>query len=249
MPVLLAPPRWSGNVVMDTRKLETIRITALHHVQRYNLAYPSSTSCQYRHARRKLREGGKPSTHARAWYTRFVLEVERIYSSSVYACSAGTAAAFDLLQAAIDAALLDLLIDGCTRRLAGCRAFVEEANKAMRPGPQNRKPRHGVAKRRSRSDGYQSMKLIERKHIFIDISRSQHPEATCASPPAELSLAECGMGILPMNHGRDARATRDQLPILGLYKTSKEDIYDVARHTGDSQELAATKFPLSPAEG
>ncbi len=188
---------------MDTRKLETIRITALHHVQRCTPTYPSSTSCQYRHAHRKLREGGKPCTHARAWYTRFVLEVERIYSCSVYACAAGTAAAFDLLQAAIDAALPELLIDRCTRRLAGSSAFVQEANKALRPGPLNGRPRPSVAKNRSGSDGQRSMRLTERKRILIDIRRSQHPDATYASPPVHLSLTapnldlvvECGCRV------------------------------------------------------
>ncbi len=208
---------------MDARKLETTRKTAIDPVQRCTPACPSSTSCRFRRARRKLREGGKPCTREVLPYTRFVLEVERIYGCSVYACAAGTATAFDLLQAANDAAPFELLLDRCTRCQADLRAFAEEASKAERPGPLNGRPRPSVAKDRSRSDGRRSMRLTERKRILIDIHRALHPGATCASPPAELSLAECGMGILPMNHGRDARATRDQLQILNslTYKSIK----------------------------
>ena len=195
---------------MDARKLETTRIAALQHVQRCTPTCPSSTSCRFRRARRTLREGGKPCTHARAWYTRFVLEVERIYGCSVYACAAGTAAAFDLLQAAIDAALPELLIDRRTRRQAGSRAFVQEANKANGPGPQNGSPRQSVAKNRSRSDGHRSMRLTERKRILIDIHRALHLGAISASPPAQLSLTEL--------------------------ETRKEDTYDVVLYDGDSPE-------------
>ena len=169
---------------MDARKLETTRKTAIDPVQRCTPACPSSTSCRFRRARRKLREGGKPCTHARAWYTRFVLEVER--SSE----GAAPIFAFDLLQAANDAALLELLLDGCTKRQADLRAFAEEASKAERPGPLDGRPRQSVAKNRSRSDGRRSMRLTERKRILIDIRRAQHPGATFASPPAELSLAK-----------------------------------------------------------
>jgi len=185
---------------MDTKRLETIRITALDHVQRCRPTHPSSTTCRSRHERSLLRFR-EPCTRELLRYRRFASKVAR--------GSEGAAPiyAFDLIEAAIDAALFDLLIDGCKKRLAGYRAFVEEANKAMRPGPQNRIPRQPVANRRSRSDGYQSMKLTERKHIFIDIRRSQHPEATFASPPVQLSLAELNLA----------------------YTIDKEDIYDPNR--------------------
>ena len=173
---------------MDDRKLETTRIAVLQHVQRCTPTCPSSTSCRFRRARRKLREGGKPSTHARAWYTRFVLEVERIYGCSVYACAAGPAAAFDLLQSANDAVLFELLLDRRTRCQAGSSAFAEEASKALRPGPLNGRPRQRVAKNRSRSQGPSSMRLTERKHTLIDIRRALHLGATFASPPDHLSL-------------------------------------------------------------
>ncbi len=173
---------------MDAGKLETTRDTALDHVQRCTPSCPSSTSCRFRRARRKLREGGKPCTHARAWYTRFVLEVERVYGCSVYACDAGTAAAFDLLQAANDAALIELLLDGCKKCQAGSSAFAEEASKALRPGPLNGSPRQSVARNRSRSQGPSSMRLTERKHTLIDIHRALHHGAISASSPAHLSL-------------------------------------------------------------
>ncbi len=211
---------------MDAIKLETTRNTAIDPVQRCTPTCPSSTSCRFRHARRKLREGGKPCTHARAWHTRFVLKVPRIYGSSLYTSAilslaylrAGTAAPRDLLQAANDAALFELLIDSGTWCQADWRALIEEANKAERPGPLNGRPRQSVAQNRSRSDGRRSMRLTERKRILIDIHRALHHGAILASPPAQLSLTECGMGILPMNHGRDARAT---LLILGLVHANR----------------------------
>jgi len=138
---------------MDARKLETTRETALDPVQRCTPACPSSTSCRFRHARRKLREGGKPCTHARAWHTRFALKVPRIYGCSVYTCASGTADPRDLAQAANDVALTELLIDGYKKCQADWRALIEEANKAERPGPLNGRPRQSVAKNRSRSDG------------------------------------------------------------------------------------------------
>jgi len=211
---------------MDTKRLETIRITALQHVQRYNLAYPSSTTCRSWHERSLLRYGD-PCTPKSLWDTRFAFKVTRGSEGAVPIYM------FDLLQAAIDAALIELLIDGCKKRLADCRAFVEEANKAMRPGP--------ALKNRSRSGVLRSMKLTERKHIFIDISRSQHPEATCTSPPAELSLADF----------------RFMQSVLEL---DKEDIYDIARHDSDSPEpnslslwerarvrVERLRWPLAPA--
>jgi len=173
---------------MDTKRLETIRITALQHVQRCRPTYPSSTTCRYGHERSLLRLH-EPWTPKCLRYRRFVFKVtpDSEGAAPIYA--------FDLLQAAIDAALLELLLDGCTKRLAGFRAFVEEANKAMRPGPQNRIPRQRVANRRSRSGVLRSMKLTERKHIFIDISRSQHPEATYTSPPEHLSLMQTVLNL------------------------------------------------------
>jgi len=165
---------------MDTKRLETIRITALQHVQRYNLAYPSSTTCRPRHERSLLRFR-EPCTRELLRYRRFASKVTRRSEG------AAPIYAFDLIEAAIDAALLELLIDGCKKRLAGSRAFVEEANKAMRPGP--------ALKNRSRSKGYESMKLTERKRIFIDIRRAQHPEATFASPPDHLSLMQAVLNL------------------------------------------------------
>ncbi len=176
---------------MDARKLETTRKTAIDHVQRCTPACPSSTSCRFRRARRKLREGGKPCTR-QIRHSRFVLEVER--------SSEGAAAiyAFDLLQAANDTVLFELLLDRRTRCQAGSSAFAEEANKALRPGPQNRRKRGltqetclspvSMADRRSRSGVLRSMKLTERKRILIDIRRALHLGATFASPPGHLSL-------------------------------------------------------------
>ena len=173
---------------MDARKLETTRIAALQHVQRCTPTCPSSTSCRFRHARRKLRERGKPCTHARAWYTRFALKVPRIYGCSLYTCAFGTADPRGLAQAANDAVLFELLLDRRTRCQAGSSAFAEEASKALRPGPLNGRPRQRVAKNRSRSQGPSSMRLAERKHILIDIHRALHHGAIFASPPAHLSL-------------------------------------------------------------
>ena len=117
---------------MDVRKLETTRDTALKYVRRCKPACPSSTSCRFRHARRTLREGGKPCTHARAWYTRFALKVPRIYGCSLYTSAilslaylrAGTADPRDLAQAANDTVLFELLLDRRTRCQADWRAFV-----------------------------------------------------------------------------------------------------------------------------
>ena len=137
---------------MDDRKLETTRDTALKYVQRCTPTCPSSTSCRFRHARRKLRERGKPCTHAPAWQTRFALEVPRIYGCSLYTCAYGTADPRDLAQAANDTALTELLIDSGTWRQADWRALIDEANKAERPGPGIRRPRPGVVKDRSGSE-------------------------------------------------------------------------------------------------
>ena len=200
---------------MDTKRLETIRFTALDHVQRYNLACPSSTTCRSRHERSLLRLR-EPCTREVLRDRRFVLEVTR--------CSEGAAAtyAFDLLKAAIDAALLELLIDPCKKRLAGSRAFVQEANKAIGPGPQNGRPRQSVAKNRSKSDGHRSMRLTERKRILIDIHRALYLGAISASPPDYLSL------------------------IQTLLEIAKEDIYDIARYDVCGTDA---KFPLPPCRG
>jgi len=107
---------------MDTKNLETIRLAALKHVQRCTPTCPSSTTCRFRHKRKHLRNG-EPCMHEFLHYRRFVLEVTQGQT------------AFDLMQAATDAALLDLLIDGCKKRLADWRALVEEANLAEQPGP------------------------------------------------------------------------------------------------------------------
>ncbi len=181
---------------MDDRKLETTRDTALRHVQRCTPACPSSTSCRFRHARRKLREGGKPCTHARAWYRRFVLEVERIYGCSAFA------AAFDLLQAAADAALLDLLVDRCARRLAVSSAFIEEANEALRPGPAGRRSRPGVTKTDHRPEVNMLMRLMRRKNKLINTCRALRQDATDASSPEQPSLAEFMQGIMEIG-GQD----------------------------------------------
>ena len=185
---------------MDDRKLETRRIAALQHVQRCTPTCPSSTSCRFRRARRKLREGGKPCTREILPHTRFVLEVERVYGCSVYACDAGTAAAFDFLQSANDTVLFELLIDRRTRFQAGSSAFAEEASKALRPGPLNGRPRQTVAQNRSRSLGPSSMRLAERKHILIDLRRALHHGATFASPPAHLSLTELMETVVPVSY-------------------------------------------------
>ncbi len=155
---------------MDTKNLEMIGITAQQHVQRCTPTYPSSTTCRSRHERSLLRLH-EPYTRELLRYRRFVFKVTR--------GSEGAAPmyAFDLLRPAIDVALFELLIGRCTKRLAGWRAFVEEADKAIEPGPTNRNrgPLQGVAKlpkgaetclyplsSRSRSQGYRSMKLTER---------------------------------------------------------------------------------------
>ena len=156
---------------MDARKLETTRDTALKYVQRCTPACPSSASCRFRRARRKLREGGRPCTREVLRYKRFVLEVTQGQT------------AFDLLQAAMDAALLDLLVDRCARRLAVSPAFVEEANKANRPGP--------GAEARLRPEVNMLMRLIRRKNKLIDKCRALRQDATNASPPEEVpSLCE-----------------------------------------------------------
>ena len=175
---------------MDVTKLETTRNTAIDHVQRCKPACPSSTSCRFRHARRNLRERGKPRTHAPAWQTRFALKVPRTYGCSLYTCAYGTADPRDLMQAATDTALTELLLDSGTWRQADWRALIEEANKAERPGPGYRRSRHGVIKDRSGSEDRRSMRLTERKHILIDMRRAMHPGAPVASPPAHLSLTD-----------------------------------------------------------
>ena len=71
-----AGTRWRGNEVMDTKRLETIRITALDHVQRCRPTYPSSTTCRYWHARKTLRSR-EPCTRELLRYRRFAFEVTR----------------------------------------------------------------------------------------------------------------------------------------------------------------------------
>jgi len=154
---------------MDDRKLETTRDTALKYVQRCTPACPSSTSCRFRRARRKLREGGRPCTREVLRYKRFVLEVTQGQT------------AFDLLQAANDAALLDLLVDRCARRLAASSAFVEEANEALRPG--------SAAKTSHRPEVNMLMRLMRRKNKLIDKCRALRQDATDTSSPEDLPLA------------------------------------------------------------
>jgi len=160
---------------MDTKKLETIRLAALKHVQRCIPTCPSSTTCRFRHKRKPLRNG-EPCMRELLHYRRFVLEVTRGSDGAV------PIHAFDLMQAAMDAALLDLLIDRCTQRLAGFRAFVEEANKAIGP--------------RFRPEVNLLMRLIRRKHRLIDKCRALRHDATDTSPPAELPLAQFMKGIM-----------------------------------------------------
>ena len=175
---------------MDARKLETTRNTAIDPVQRCTPSCPSSTSCRYRHARKKLREGGEPCTPEVLRDRWFALKVPRIYGCSLYTCASGTAAPRDLAEAANDAALIELLLDSGRKCQADSRALIEEANKAARPGPRIRRPRPGVVKNRSGSGVLPSMRLIERKRILIDIHRALHLGATFASPPDHLSLIE-----------------------------------------------------------
>ena len=185
---------------MDTKCLETTRITASKHVQRCTPSCPSSTTCRYGHERSLLRFR-KPCTREVLRDRRFAFKVARRRedAAAIYA--------FDLIGAANDAALIELLLDGCKKRQAGSSAFAEEASKANGPGPENGSPRQSVARNRSRSDGHRSMRLTERKRILIDIRRAQHPGATLASPPDHLSL---------------------------ILEVDKENIYDVALHDGDS---------------
>ncbi len=67
--------------------------------------------------------------------------------------------------------------------------------------------------------GPPQMKLIARKHRLIDKRRALRSDATDASPPEKLSLAELMQTAL---------------------EVGKEDIYDAVRHDGDSPELAET---------
>lgn len=183
---------------MDTKSLELIRVTALKHVQRCRPTCPSSATCRYRHKRKNLRNG-EPCMREYLQYRRFVLDVTRGQT------------AFDLMQATMDAALLDLLIDRCTKRLAGFRAFIEEANKAIGPGP--------AEQTSLRPEVNLLMRLIRRKNKLIDKCRALRPDATDASPPEQPSLAELMQTVL---------------------EVGKEDIYKAVRHNGDSPELAET---------
>ena len=183
---------------MDTKSLELIRITALKHVQRCRPTCPSSTICRYRHKRKNLRTD-EPCMREYLQYRRFVLEVTQGHT------------AFDLMEAAMDAALLGLLIDRCSKRLAGCRALIEEANKAVEPGP--------GAQASFRPEVNVLMRLIWRKNKLIDKCRALRHDATDASPPEELSLCEFMQGVM---------------------EVGKEDIYEAVRHEGISPEQAAS---------
>jgi len=158
---------------MDTKKLELIRNTAQQYVQRCRPTCPSSTTCRYRHERKKTRNH-ELCTRELLRYRRFVIEVTRGHT------------AFDLLQAAMDAALLDLLVDRCARRLAVSSAFVEEANKANRPGPDTK----------NRPEVNMLMRLIRRKNMLIDKCRALRHDATHTSPPAQPSLCEFMQSIM-----------------------------------------------------
>ena len=172
---------------MDDRKLETTRSTAIDPVQRCTPSCPSSTSCRFRRARRKLRERGKPCTHARAWQTRFALKVPRIYGCSLYTCASGAADPRDLAQAANDAALTELLLDGGTWCQADWRALIEEANKAEQPGPDGHRSRPGVTRTDFRPEVGVLMRLMRRKNKLINRCRAFRQAATDASSPEQLS--------------------------------------------------------------
>ena len=167
---------------MDARKLETTRDTALDHVQRCTPSCPLSTACRFRHGRRKLRYG-EPCTQEVLQFKRFVLEVthDSEGAAPIYA--------FDLMQAAMDAALIDLLIDRCSRRLADWRALVEEANEAEQPGPEGRRSRQSVARTDFRPEVGVLMRLMRRKNKLIDKCRALRQDATDTSSPGG-SLAE-----------------------------------------------------------
>ncbi len=180
---------------MDAKNLEKIRFTALKHVQRCTPACPLSTTCRFRHGRGKLRYG-EPCTQEVLQYKRFVLEVTQ--SSD----GAAPTYAFDLMQAAMDAALLDLLIDRCSRRLADWRALVEEANEAEQPGPGGRRSRSSVARTDFRPEVGVLMRLMRRKNKLIDKCRALRLAATDASSPEEPSLAEFMQGIMEIG-GQD----------------------------------------------
>ena len=174
---------------MDAKNLGKIRVTALKHVQRCTPTCPSSTSCRFRHGRRKLRYG-EPCTCEVLQYKRFVLEVTQGQT------------AFDLMQAAMDAALIDLLIDRCSRRLADWRALVEEANLAAQPGPDGRRSRPGVTTTDFRPEVGVLMRLMRRKNKLIDKCRALRQAATDASSPEQPSLAEFMQGIMEIG-GQD----------------------------------------------
>ncbi len=174
---------------MDTKNLETIRIAALKHVQRCIPTCRSSTTCRFRHKRKHLRNG-EPCMHEFLHYRRFVLEVTQGQT------------AFDLLQAAMDAALLDLLVDRCSKRLAGFRALIEEANMAIEPGPGDWRSRQGVKKASLRPEVNLLMRLIRRKNKLIDKCRALRQDATEPSPPEQLSFAEFTQAIMEIG-GQD----------------------------------------------
>ena len=161
---------------MDTKNLEKIRFTAIKHVQRCTPTCPLSTSCRFRHGRGKLRYG-EPCTQEVLQFKRFVLEVTHDSDGAAPTC------AFDLMQAAMDAALLDLLVDRCARRLADWRALIEEANEAEQPGPEGRRSRQSVARTDFRPEVGVLMRLMRRKNKLIDRCRALCQAATDASSP------------------------------------------------------------------
>ena len=181
---------------MDAKRLGTTRNTAPRRVQRCTQSCLLSATCRHWHERSLLRFS-EPCTPEVLRDRRFVLEVERRRedAAAIYA--------FDLIGAANDVALTELLLDSGKKCQADSRALIEEANKAERPGPLNGSPRQSVAKNRSRSDGQRSMRLTERKRLLIDFRRAPHHGAISASPPAHISLTQTA---------------------------AKENTYDIARH-------------------
>ncbi len=165
---------------MDARKLETTRDTALRHVQRCTPSCPSSTSCRYGHERSLLRFR-EPCTPEVLRDRRFVLEVERRRedAAAIYM--------FDLIGAANDAVLFELLLDRRTWCQADSRALVEEANLAEQPGPDGCRSRPGVATTDFRPEVGVLMRLMRRKNKLIDKCRAFRQAATDASSPDHLS--------------------------------------------------------------
>ena len=128
---------------MDTKNLELIRNTALEHVQRCMSTGRLSTTCRYRRRRppRGTPRNGGPCSREVRRFRRFVLEVtqgEKDGTMPKWDVRRATAAgiyALDLMQSAMDAALLDLQIERCTKRLAAYETLLAgEATEGNRPG-------------------------------------------------------------------------------------------------------------------